>query len=311
MSTESTPRKPRLFVFASAGLFILLAIALLVLGLIGVTEWDVVADVLLITATLGTAIGTLGLAAYTFQLAQVTRESVAGAESQLYEVQRQGRALRDQVDATLQQTRESARLATSSASAAMSAERARVDAISPLVNLRVTLDNVLVTAGSETHSLDYQESWSLAELSGTIFVVSLKFSFRNVGTSPAQLSFGDTSTRLARVESDNVHLVVLEPGESYEDLFLQRFVGAEAIDGHLLTMPVTYNGLLHGEMFDHIQWNGWITPLKESGGVVTPHTGWIINASGATVIRSYPNLERPDEMRAVRARILNGGKDPD
>jgi hypothetical protein len=279
--------------------YIVLAGVFLVLGTRGDVEWGVVRDVLLITATIGTAIGTVGLAAYTFQLASVTRESVAGAKSQLDEVKAQGVSLAKQAEAMLAQT-------DSSAASAKSAERARIDAIAPLVSLRVYYSSGFIgVGGDKPMTMHKNETWPLHQLPVIRIETHLTFEFKNVGNSPASLEFGGLASQLKNVADKRLSPCLLMPGQVFKDEFVQRFDGRESVDGLLLKFAITYNGLLHGEMFDHIEWKGWVTPLKLDGETLRVNNGYIVNASSAQVVRSYFNLERPEEMANLRENLLS------
>lgn len=302
--------------------YVLLAVVFLGLGFFRVVTWEVVRDVLLIAATVGTAIGTVGLAAYTFQLASVTRQSVAGAEVQLREVKGQGASLAKQAEAMSAQAEASRTLAANSANSAeaaaataeaaaassTSAERARIDAIAPLVSLGVSYNSGFVGVDeSNPMTMHGDETWRVHEVPVMRVEVHLKFEFKNVGKSPASLAFGGHAGRLYNVARERLSPLLLMPGEVFEDEFVQRFDGQETVDGVLLEVAITYDGLLHGEMFDHINWKGWVIPLKVDGNTLRVNKGNIVNAAPAQVIRTYPNLERPDEMAEARERIMGSG----
>jgi len=266
-------------------------------------------------ATVGTALGTLGLALYTYRLAQSTRESVEGsseltklAYAQLGEVQSQRDLLAEQAEKAGLQAEATRRLADASETSATEAAKARIDAIAPLVHMTISSGSVRVKHGPAEASRYLQQSdeWYEPQLRGLSFQVSLPFRLHNVGVSPARVAFDYTAERLEYAARRGLAPQVLEPGDSYEDQLLLHFAGVEAKDSKLIALSVTYEGLLHGEMFDHIQWKGWVAPLKQGDGTWVPNDErWLVNSGGASVIRSYPNLERPAEMAEARARLLD------
>jgi hypothetical protein len=149
------------------------------------------------------------------------------------------------------------------------------------------------------------QTWYSAELEDLRFTVTLKFVLTNVGRAPARLTFGDTSTFLTKVAAKGTPAVELDPGAAYIDQYDVDFTSAETTHGKYVRMPFTYDGIMHGEMSDRIQWNGWVTPLAVVSEGIAKQNARIVNASGAQVIRDYPNLERPDEMAEARKKLLS------
>lgn len=271
-------------------------------------------------ATVGTAVGTLGLAAYTYQLARATIRSVEGAdrmaslaERQLHELQEQGGIIATQAEKAGEQAQATRDLAEVSGVTAKEAARARIDAIAPLVDMQVRLGTTWVAEIGDAgvrRGITEADFWYEAQLKDHVFGVVLKFWFKNVGASPAQVSFGDTSTQLVKVAAGETRGLTLGHDQEHDDTFRVQFVGDEAKQGRLLRIPVTYNGLLHGEMFDHIQWNGWVTPLREVDGRFVPNERQsIVSSAGAQVVRSYANLDHPGLMAEGRAAML-GREEP-
>lgn len=133
----------------------------------------------------------------------------------------------------------------------------------------------------------------------------MRLILENVGAAPARLAFGDTSWFLEGRQEQNLTGAVLKPGEKYVDTYVVRLFGDQITEGLYVKMPFTYEGTMHGEMSDRIQWNGWVTGGKVDGMDVAP-ADLVVNSSGAQVIRSYPNIERPEEMAKVRKALIEG-----
>lgn len=75
----------------------------------------------------------------------------------------------------------------------------------------------------------------------------------------------------------------------------------------MVRMPVTYEGIIYAEMFDHIQWNGELQPLVLGGGVAK-RSGRLLSQNGAQVFRSYPRLEEPDLTATQADQIMGRGE---
>lgn len=285
----------------------LLLFGSVIAAVIGGLDW------LVAIATLGTALGTLGLAFYTYRLAKSTRESVEGSlelaalgYKQLAEVQAQGELARQQVETSALQAAATGQLARAASASADEAAKARIDAAAPLLSLAVTLRSVeeLDTALNPIKELSSGDRWFEAQLRGLLFSVTLDFAFRNVGATPAQVSFSSYEYDLQKLAGGSgPRLLILDAGETYEDSMSIIFMAEAALVSKYLEFSVTYSGLLHGGMFDHLQWNGWLQVLGLVEGVATPWSG-VLNAGSATVLRSYLNLEQPEEMAEGRARLL-------
>lgn len=266
-------------------------------------------------ATVGTAMGTLVLALYTYRLARSTRESVEGgdrlgnlARDQLSEVRAQRDLLQEQARKAGLQAEATQRLADASELSTVEAARARIDAISPLLHLKVSLlkTEVRTWQAQERQKLATDDGWYEPQLKGLTFEVSLAFVLKNTGTSPGQVALNHTLEHLQGASAAGLRNIDLDPGETYRDVLVVCLAGSDAKSGKQVHVSLTYDGLLSGEVIDRVEWNGWVTPLKEIEGKLVPNDpSWVINAAGATVIRSYPNLERPEEMAAIRARLLD------
>ncbi|MCB2176461.1 MAG: hypothetical protein KQH57_11680 [Actinomycetales bacterium] len=248
------------------------------------------------SATFGTALGTVGLALYTYLLARHTDRSVGNAErltnlsiDQLEEVRKQGRLIEEQVRVANQQTLETA--------------KARIDAISPLLTLVVATSRVGLVQGSERTRLHEATEIAERDLDHATIEVALDVTIENVGASPAIVTLGDTSSSVAFDRDTNPFVLV--PGGGDHGPMTVRFYGRKATEQKIISIPITYVGSLHGEVFDRLQWNGIILPATARDGFATIRPiPVIVSSSGAQVVRSYPNLERPEEMAEARARFL-------
>lgn len=255
--------------------------------------------------TAGTALGTLALAFYTFRLAQSTKNSVEGSQDELTEVRAQRALLVEQAEASRQQAQATADLVAASKANTDQAYRARIDAYAPLVNMTVSAMSVQYMQGQSGSELVRGIELNSVAGDSRPISVTLRFDFTNHGHSPALLFFGGEAALLDRIVQNGSNRVVLAPGGSYADTLAITGSIADFTRPKLQRIKVTYNGLLHGEVFDTITWYGEIRPFRVSGetAVVSslPNT---LNGSEAQVVRTYPNLERPDEMAQVRARLL-------
>lgn len=271
-------------------------------------------DGFILFATLGTAIGTLGLARYTYQLARATVRSVedaermAGvAEDQLVELKKQRDIIATQAERAGEQAEATRRLADAASVSATEAAKVRIDATAPLVHLRVAYQftQVIDAERAIVQRVRDTDQWYEAQLRGLVFEVLLNFHFRNVGSSPALLAFS-SAAQLENVSQGRLSNLALDPDETYEGVLIVRFAGEDAKSARLIDVPVTYEGLLHGEMFDHVQWNGWVKPLSFADGIAMPQgVRGVLGSAGARVVRSYPNLEHPEMMADGRVRLLH------
>ena len=293
-TAASRPRRTWVIGVVAVGALIVLA----ALCLFGFLWDDNHGEGVIIGATIGTALGTLALAGTTYLLARETRRAVAESGAELVEIQAQRVLLERQADSATAQ-------AASSAAAALAAEKARVDAISPLLYCEVSLGTVSVFETDQPTVFPNAE-WKrpASYLPNIRFDVELVYRLENVGSAPARLSFGGTSWHLEQRQKKNLNGIDLKPGDTYADTYMVRLSGQEAVDGKLIRMPFTYEGTMHGEMFDRVQSKGWVTGAKLDGMDAVLHD-LILNAGGALVIRDYPNIERPDEMRTQRESLLD------
>jgi hypothetical protein len=305
MTTPDSPApesRPLVWGLVILGVLTVLA-ALCLLGF--VWDTDNHGEGVIIGATIGTALGTLALAGTTYALARATRETVREAGAELAELKDQGKLVAEQARIAGEQAAATARLADASKAGAEAAEKTRIDAISPLVQCVVTMAGVEVTDRQKAQQpFGVDETWYSAQLEDLLFKVALRFVLTNVGRGSARVSFGDTSTFLNRVRAEGMDAVTLAPGEKFTDHYEVFFNSSKTTAGEFVKMPFTYEGIMHGDMFDRIQWNGWVTPLMEASPGVAKQHDRILNSSGAQVFRSYPNLERPEEMAEQRANLI-------
>ncbi len=301
-------RRPHLVMIAS--IWIILTVAAVVTGKLG---WYVA------VATFGTALGTILLALYTYRLALSTQESVREsrdlgtlARDQLSEVQKQRGLFSQQLDSMITQAIATKELAVAASRSAVEAARARIDAIAPLLRLTVNVAEVWTREpGSDVRGrLDPMQRWFVPELRGKIFDVVIDFELHNVGFSSALVTLTSGSFGGYGIDFEGgPQNIVLETGEKYKTHMIVTVLGADAVESKRLSVAVTYHGLLHGEMFDHLQWDGWVTVLSLADERATPvEADEMLNAGFAQVVRSYLNLERPEEMAEGRARLLKGDR---
>jgi hypothetical protein len=282
-------------------------VASVVAGVVGDLAW------LIAVATLGTALGTLGLAYYTFLLARSTRQSVEGSQEmaelavrQFGELQEQVRLARVQSDAL----REQAAAAVTSAAAAQNsikeAAKARIDAIAPLLDMSVTALTIecRVDAGHYAEVTGDQQ-WHEAQLNDIRVRVGLAIELVNIGSSTAYINFPSYKYDLEGLSKImGPRITRLPVGESYKDRLYVDFAGPNTANGELVHMVVQYHGPMHGDTSDDLHWRGWVHALTLAGGIAR-RAEWLLNAGPGSVIRSYPNIERPEEMAEVRSRVVS------
>lgn len=266
-------------------------------------------DGVLVGATIATAVGTILLAWQTWILARATRAAVAESANELEEVREQRVLLEKQAKGIEAQAEATARLAQASGDGSLAAARARIDAFSPMIHMTVRLVQVAVVEAGSNRSLAFNEGaqWFEAQLKDIRFKVTLNFALKNVGNAPAHVSFGDTSTRLEKVLKKGLVGIVIESGTQWDSDYIEIVQGVEAVNQIAVRMPFTYEGVIYDEMFDHIQWNGYLTLLVSDAGVAK-RADRLLNQNGAQVFRSYPRLEEPDRISAQADQIMGRGK---
>ena len=233
-------------------------------------------------ALAGTAVGTLGLAFYTYGLAHASQRQVEISEAHL-----------DAAEATT-----------------IEAARARIDAMSPLLGLTVSLEGVMIggTLNGAPRGLSDREDWSEDELDEVRMSATLKIALVNYGHSPAHVFFPsmdpDPSELLAR--SFGSRYLMIPPGDRYADALVIRLTGREAADGRACEFVVTCDAAIHGSVFDTLRWLGTLQPLRVEDGHAKRNKQIPLNAGGASIVREYPILDRPAEMRALAERIRLG-----
>lgn len=274
------------------------------------TFWKGIAG-LVAAATIATALGTLALAWQTFALAKATRKAVEESGDELEELKAQRGLLEKQAEGIAAQAEATARLAESSSVGALAAARTRIDAVSPLIHTTVRMISYVVFEkdgdgwGTMFRPVTAEDQWFEPQLKDVRFEVAIGFTLKNVGRAPANLSFGDTSTFLGGVTAKKLTGVVIEPGKEWEDKYIVKIYGPEGVNQTIVRMPFTYEGILYAEMFDRIQWNGYITPLWLNDGVAKM-ADRVVNHSGAQVFRSYLSLEEPERIAAQAKVIVEG-----
>ncbi len=275
-------------------------------------------DWLNVVAVLGTALGTLGLAAYTYQLARSTATSVHESEQalvlgheQLKHIQSQVELSREQVAISNRQAEAGAQQVAAAHASTLEAAKARIDALAPMIQMTVEAERVLELDpeqnGDHTLQVDvgidkwYHES----DLRNRSFTVPLRVELRNVGHSPAELTVTQPFEFDNSWEQSPIGRYVLQPGQMLGAVAVERFIGEDASNSRLVEIVVTYDSLMHGEVFDRVQWYGHVSALQVADGKAR-RAKWVLNAWRAgQVIRSYPNLDRPEEMAQTRERLLN------
>jgi hypothetical protein len=263
-------------------------------------------DILVAAATIATALGTLALAWQTYALAKATRKTVEESGDQLEELKKQRELLERQADGSTAQAEATSRLAESSSLGALAAARSRIDAISPLIHTKVQTSHFLVfdKSGGE-RSVEVADEWFEPQLEEVRFEVTLTFLLKNIGTAPANVSFGGESSRMEQVVREGLSGIVIEPGGQWRGNYVVKVWGPDGIKPTDVRMAFTYEGVIYAEMFDRIQWNGQVTPLLLNGGRAKKAER-LVHSSGAQVFRWYPRLEEPERI-AKQAKFIQDG----
>jgi hypothetical protein len=245
-------------------------------------------------ATAGTAIGTVGLALYTYELAKSTQKAVDDGDKQLAELQRQ--------------VKSTAELATASKAQVEQAFKSRIDIYSPLVGIHTELQGIQYLV--EPGGFELVPGSPVEEEPLYPIEVVVGFTFQNYGKSPALLTFSGLAATMDFISTAQSKRIVLQPEQTYEDILRFTAPFNDFVLGHPIDILVTCNGLLHGEMSDEVYWRGLIRPFKNlgNGGREVAEIEDMIDSAGSQIVREYPNLERPDDMEAARARLK--GRDP-
>lgn len=258
-------------------------------------------------AVAGTAVGTLGLAFFTYALASSTREAGEHSRS-LAEASQKQLGLAGQSLSAAQQQVEAGR------QAATEAARARIDATAPVVGLKVWQSETLVLdAGWQSEWIEGEPTtlgeqvWFEAQLADVRFQTALNLELQNYGRMPAQISFPslDPDPEGVVVQTGGSRHLVLPPGEVYVDRMVLRLRGEDAVRDRACHIVVTYNGPITGGMFDTLRWRGTLRLLRLEGGQAWKHH-IPLDAGPAQVVREYPALERPEEIQAAIERFRSG-----
>jgi hypothetical protein len=249
-------------------------------------------------AVAGTAVGTLGLAFYTYDLASATRT----AEAQTEELVKAGHA---QASAAREQITISERQLSIAQVTATEVARARIDAAAPLVAMAVYDTGFWVSSVKELG----EEEWTESELRNAEIETGIGFTLTNHGASPALVAFpswalGEPEKLLVR--SRGSRQIVLEPGETYVDRVRLRIRGMKLVAPMWCEVVYTYSSFLQGAVFDTVRWNGWLQLMQLVGGTARRNQQIPLNAGPAQIVREYPALERPEEMQELRERIRTG-----
>lgn len=264
-----------------------------------------------IGVTAGTALGTLGLAIFTYLLARSTKKSVEGANDELTELKAQRELLDKQAEASRKQAQATADLVIASKLNADQSTMARINAYAPLVNMTVSVASAEFVLGNGGPKLLPGTQLSSILGDSQPIKVTLRFDFKNHGNSPALLSFGDEAGWMTNIAQSGSHRVELAPGDSYTDTLDVIEDIASFKEPKIKRIQVTCNGLLHGEVFDTIAWYGWVQPFSVTGEIgYVDSLPKMLKSSETQVVRTYPNLDQPDEMAETRARLLGQEEAP-
>jgi hypothetical protein len=153
-----------------------------------------------------------------------------------------------------------------------------------------------------------EQRWAEKELRDVALTTTLAIRLTNYGVSPALVAFPSLPHELERLvaRSGGSRQVVVAPGERYEDSIPMRISGCGLIEPTWCEVVFTYSSFLHGAMFDTVRWGGWLQPLELIDGLARRNEQIPLNAGPAQIVREYPALERPEEMRRLREQIRLG-----
>lgn len=292
-----------------------LCVVVSIAAIIGVTRWLVGGeDWLMQGATLGTALGTIGLAVYTFILARATQKSVEGAVDALAVARQQADALATQADllrrelAALDSQAESGRAsAAASRDSVREMTRSRIDALAPLLDLRVNLSDVRQLRdrlGPCVRGLFPGDVGVESDLDAIEVEARLRVTLKNLGASVAYVQFGGHASRLERAQGVEGAQTAIEAGETWASDWHCPITGRDALEGRDITLNITYHGAMFGEIADVVQWRGNVRFLDAKRGILVPLEPPIMTAGPSQVMRAYPNLEMPEEMARLRAERM-------
>jgi hypothetical protein len=236
-----------------------------------------------LVGAIGTAIGTLGLAYYSFRAMQSSR-------------QLERTALR-----TLRATRRQARAA---AAEARQAERARIDALAPIIDVVVSARDEWFRAinepGNITHPLRTKagDRWSYADVPWSVVTsgytgVHLDFLLTNYGKTPAFVQFASgvfTPGELIRVPPSGSIRASRDHGHLWNSSQQDP-----ANEPRTVTIVATIHGPLTGSTIDTLTWTGAITmlsPAKGPGNRVEITKPDVLRMDTYAVLRAYPAGEK-------------------
>ena len=227
----------------SAVLVVAVLVGMVIAAVAGGVDW------LIGIGGAGTAVGTLGLAYFTFTVAERTTE-LAGSSQRL--------------EATTTQELTAGRAqADAAAAAAREAEKSRIDALAPIVDVRVdwlegrgrqrgvTPRTTIVLANQPDYGVNPKDM---------DFDANLTVSFRNFGRTPA---FATVKQFGAWFDDANA-VIRIEPGGGRA--FQARVVYADLSDDPFAAREIRYEvelwGAMTGETLDTIRWAGELTLLE-------------------------------------------------
>jgi len=266
-------------------------------------------------ATFGTALGTIGLAVYTYVLANATQSSVAHSEQVLAVAREQAGALSQQVDVLQEELTEvrsqadaSQRSAAAAQAMALEVAKARIDATAPLVDLRVTIRELRQKRDSNgrcDRPVQRETIGLVARAEDLMFEATLDFKVVNLGQGQAFIHFGRSvgTLRLANGREDPI--LMLPAGAEHDIEWRIEITGPQALEQFPVELTLSYYGIRHGEIADTTRWSSNLLLIRDDRGEFTPaEVGPLLGGGPAQVSREYPNLERAEEMAAARANIF-------
>lgn len=244
-----------------AAVAVLLA-GMIIAGLIGGVEW------LAAVGAAGTAVGTLGLAYFTFTVAEGETELVDSS-------QRLEQSAADELQEGRKQT-------TAAASMAREAEKSRIDALAPIVDFEVVWDGIYqqprgITPAPDpiSVSLDHVQN---ADVKRLRFIAKLELKLTNFGRTPAFVRVTDSG---AAFTGQN-ELIRVDPDPDRPRTFVAEVDYATQAESPFDPRAVRYEmdaeGPIIAQTVDRIVWEGEITPLQPAG------PGWRIHSSPFRVI---------------------------
>ena len=236
-------------------------------------------DGLLYIATLGTAIGTVGLAFSTWRLSLLTQSTVEQTQTEL-KIAEQG--------------------VVAATESAKEAQRSRIDAVAPVLDLVVLLENVVRESASGPKDVPRNRpngpALTAAEVAGEDFRAELRLFLHNLGKTPAYIRFKDIPP--VQISGGDTLFRLQPDAKPLELIGNVHWTGATEDVGPTRSRELEIGAQVWGPMTsktaDQVAWHGVITILKDFGKDRFQRPPEVLRTSAYIIERYYPGEDEPN-----------------